>query len=594
MSLRNISEILDALTPRVEIEEEAWNDVLARAELLVASPARNGRVASLYEEIARELSKRLGRSSEQGSRKRGLRLRSRVAIVVLLVLLLLLTWATLTLAFDWHVIFGDAPRAPHNSKVFKEFNALDVQAPSGIASGVIADQTRLVATFGRKKLWVAPTRAGGYCFTLGAGGCDHLGTAPLSITYAGGPSQAVREVYGTVNPRWSESVELRFEDGTAIRPDVVWVSAPIAQGFFYEAIPADHRRAGHQLGQVVALDGHGNIVESDSMSQHSKPYSDGPPPGAISDQAAKVASLQTSFGQAVLWRAPSRFDTSCTWLELAGRFYFPGAFSGCQVTGETPRWDGQLVRRGNVVLFYAIGIPSDGSVTVDFADGHHVRLRPNKDGFLLYRVAHAASMASGQPWSYAAFAASGKRLVHADLSLPPSTSPGPERTVRLPDGQLGFLPRRAIVAKAKKLIDFRAERGMRVTVWVIPMRGGGRCYVYNGGGGCALPGDHAPPLGATIHGGATLVLLAGEVRKDVATYELRYEDGAVERLHPIEGFIMHEIPPVHYARGHRLDFMIARARDGHVLAQEAIPDRAPGVYPCAKPVDIGHGVKTCP
>ena len=55
------------------------------------------------------------------------------------------------------------------------------------------------------------------------------------------------------------------------------------------------------------------------------------------------------------------------------------------------------------------------------------------------------------------------------------------------------------------------------------------------------------------------VLLAGQVREDVATYELRYEDGAVERLHPVEGYILHEIPSSHYVRGHRLELVIARA-----------------------------------
>jgi hypothetical protein len=548
----------------------------------------------LFEEIAGEESERLGRATDQRVRRDGLRPRSRLAIVLVLGLLLLLTWATLTLAFGWNVVFGSAPRAPHNSRVFKDFDALDVLAPPGMKSGVIADQTRLVATFGRKRLWVAPTRAGGYCFTLGAGGCDHLGTSPLAVTYStSGSSQAVREVYGTVNPRWSESVELRFDDAAVIRPRVVWVSAPISQGFFYQPITADHRRPEHRLRRVVALDGDGNIVESENVGPDGKPYSNAPPPGAVSDQAAKVASLETPFGEAVLWHAPSRFDTSCSWLELAGRFYFLGSSSGCQVTGESPRRHGELARRGNLVLFYAFGIPSAGSVKLDFADGHHVRLRPHSDGFLLYRVAQPAFMASGQPSSYTVVAASGKQLLHADLSLPPLTSLGAERTVRLPDGQFGFLPRRAIVAKARKLIQFRAEQGMRVTVWVIPMHGGGRCYVYNVGSGCALPGSHAPPLGAVIHGGEP-ILLAGEVREDVATYELRYEDGAVERLHPVENFIMHEIPSIHYARGHRLKLVIARARDGHILAQEAVPVRAPGVYPCEKPVDFGHGVKACP
>jgi hypothetical protein len=573
---------------------------------------REGARTRLFDEIAAEESERLGRASDQRVRQGGLRPRSRLAIVLAFGLLLLLTWATLTLAFGWHVVFGSAPRAPHSSKIFKDFDTLDVGAPAGMASGVIPNQTRLVATFGRVQVWVAPTRAGGYCAVIaGAGGCDRLGTAPLNVTYGfasepgrGGEPNApglgpdladLREVAGSINARWSETLEVRFEDGTVLRPRVVWVSEPISQGFFYLPIGNDHRPAGHQLREVVALDAHGNIVESESMRGIHRPYSAGPPPGAVSQQAAEVGHLQTPVGEAVLWHAPSRFDTGCTWLELAGRFYLGHGFNGCQVTGYSSRWHGELAQRGNLVLFYAFGIPSAGSVRLDFADGHHVRLRPDRDGFLLYRVAAPASSRSGQPWSYTVDAAGGKRLLHSDLSLPSLTPAATERRlVRLPDGQSGFLPRNAIVPKARRLIDFRAEEGTRVTLWIIPTRDGGRCYVFDRGDGCAPPGSHAPPLGAGIHGGESPVLLAGQVREDVATYELRYEDGAVERLHPVEGFILHEIPSSHYARGHRLEFVIARASDGHVITQQAIDARAAGVYPCEKPVDIGRGVKACP
>jgi hypothetical protein len=577
---------------------EAW---LALEE--PSEEVREDARARLFEEIALEDSQQRGESTEQKQRRGGPRLHSRLAIAVLLGLLLLLTWATLTLAFGWHVLFGSAQRASHSSKVFKDFDTLDVGAPLGMASGVIPNQTRLVAIFGRIRLWVAPTRAGGYCFTIaGGGGCDRLGTLPLAVTYAmSGSSRSgdmgigvanMREIYGAVNPRWSESVELRFDDGAVIRPRVVWVSAPIAQGFFYQPISLDHRRAGHRLLEVVALDAEGNIVDVDESMLH-RSYYGRPPRDAVVGEAAEVAHVETPIGDAIVWQAPSRFDTTCTWLELAGRFYY---LDVCRLPGYPPlRWTGQLVRHGNLVLFYAADIPSGGSVRLDFADGHHVRIRPDRDGFVLYRVARPAFLKSGQPWSYTVVAANGKRLLRSDLSLPPLTSQVyAERTVRLPDGQFASLSRKAIVAKARKLIDFRVEQGTRVTAWVIPMRGGGRCYVYPSGGGCALPGNHDSPLGAQIHGGAAFVLLAGAVREDVATYELRYEDGAVERLHPVEGFIMHEIPSSHYARGHRLELVIARARDGHELARQAQPARATGVYPCEKPVDIGHGVRACP
>jgi hypothetical protein len=138
--------------------------VLREAWLGLDEPSQELREAAqarLFEEIASEESERLGRPSDQQVRRGGLRRRSRLALVVVLGLLLVLTWATLTLAFGWHVIFGSTPKVPHNSEIYKNFFSLDTGAPAGMASGVISDETRLVANYDGVPLWVAPTRAGG-------------------------------------------------------------------------------------------------------------------------------------------------------------------------------------------------------------------------------------------------------------------------------------------------------------------------------------------------------------------------------------------------------------------------------------------------
>ncbi len=256
---------------------EAWLAVPAPSE-----EVREDARARLFEEIALEQSAQLGQASEPERRHSGLRPRSRFALVLVLVLLLLLTWATLTLAFGWHVPFASAPRAPHSSEAFKEFDTLDQGAPQGMASGVIPNETRLVATYDGIPLWVAPTTTGGYCFMFaGSGGCDRDGTVPLNVVYktSGGPAADsspqtalayLRELHGAVNARWSDSVEVRFEDGAVVRPEIVWISEPISEGFFYVPIGDDHRRPGHQLREVVALDADGRVVATDdSMSPRS-------------------------------------------------------------------------------------------------------------------------------------------------------------------------------------------------------------------------------------------------------------------------------------------------------------------------------------
>jgi hypothetical protein len=412
------------MSSEFRILREAW---LALDE--PSSEVRDGARARLFQEIAGEESERLGRATDQKLRREGLRPRSRFAIVVVFGLLLLLISATLTLAFGWHVVFGSAQRASHSSRIYKDFSTLDVGAPPGMESGVIPNQTRLVATFDQVQLWVAPTRAGGYCSVMGgAGGCDRLGTSPLNVTYGSvtQPGRAgtpyvdladLRVVDGAINPRWSETVELRFEDGTVLRPRIVWVSVPITQGFFYVPIGNDHRRAGHQLREVVALNADGDIVDrDDSMwrAAHRRPYSDTPPGGAAVENAEQVAHVETPSGEAVLWRAPSRFETTCTWLSLAGHYYGPG----CRIRGYPSRRV-DLVMRGDVVLLYGVGIPNSGSVRLDFADGHHIALRPNSDGGLLYRIAAPPDVASGQPKGYTVVAGNGKKLFHSPLWLPP-------------------------------------------------------------------------------------------------------------------------------------------------------------------------------
>jgi hypothetical protein len=185
----------------------------------------------------------------------------------------------------------------------------------------------------------------------------------------------------------------------------------------------------------------------------------------------------------------------------------------------------------------------------------------------------------------------GKVLARQTFQLTPPQDI--ERVVQLPDGQTSLLPRKAIVARARKLIDFQSEGGTRVTLWVMPSTDGGRCYVFDRGSGCPSQAD-ADPLGAGLLGGGRPLLIGGEVRSDVATYELRYQDGVVERLRPVQGFILHEISGRHYQRGHRLNLVRALDREGRELARLRVHPEATGVYPCEKPVDIGHGVMACP
>jgi hypothetical protein len=164
---------------------------------------------------------------------------------------------------------------------------------------------------------------------------------------------------------------------------------------------------------------------------------------------------------------------------------------------------------------------------------------------------------------------------------------------RLPDGQIAHLPANALIEKARRLIAFRAENGTRITLWLIPRTRGLPCHAFNRGSGCP-PRPFEGTLALGLNGGGRPVLLQGQVGPQVEQVELHYQDGTVERLDPVEGFVLTEIAEAHYARGHRLLAAVARGSNHETLERQSFHSDTPGVYPCERPVDIGHGVIACP
>jgi hypothetical protein len=353
----------------------------------------------------------------------------------------------------------DAEPAPE--RVQLSFARLDVGATPDMESGVLAGAARRVTAVeiaGRwRVLWVAPTKAGGFCetWTNLFAGCTRdrepprrlregrdVHTFELGVTQSQNARGIVTMISGRLLATETERLELRYADGETTELRVVWVSPPIDAGFYLYEVPESHRRVGHQVSELVALDGGGDVI---------------------------------------------------------ARQTFP---------------------------------------------------------------------------------------------LPPASEV--EHPVRLPDGELVSLPEKAIVSRARKVIERTAWDRTRLWLWVMPTRDGGECFVSNRMGGCP-PRDYELeiPMAAGIAGG-DLVLFEGQVRSEVALVELHYEDGVVERLRPVEGFILHDIPKRQYERGHRLALAVALGDGGTVLDRDRYRPDSPGVYPCAQPVDIGHGVKACP
>jgi hypothetical protein len=257
------------------------------------------------------LSAQLRRQSLHLSDRTPRRRRARtVAIPLALAVAALVVAPALALRFGV-IDFTSAKPAP--PRVVKEFSSLSEGAPAGMDPRVVAGETRLVGEIGGRDLWVAPTASGGLCYewSEASGGCDSLGTVPLSVSWSGSSLSAGRRpslyggVDGFVHARWADDVEIKLHDGSSVRPRVIWISAPIDAGFFSYRAPT-----GRAIETVLASKG-GNVMTADSTGTGAPA---GVHPFADLSKQTEVASLQTDDGAATLWTAPTTTEGRCTWL----------------------------------------------------------------------------------------------------------------------------------------------------------------------------------------------------------------------------------------------------------------------------------------
>jgi hypothetical protein len=179
-------------------------------------------------------------------------------------------------------LFASGEPAP--APVVKDFGEIDVAAPPGMATGVIAGQTRDVmevplSTGKTAVVWVAPTRPGGFCVfvsatgrrSTGGGGCDRDRRLPFSPgMMIPGPISAEGKILappviidGDTLLHSAATVEVRFEDGETAKTPITWVSAPIDAGFFVYELPESHWEAGHRPVAIVLEDADGNELARD-------------------------------------------------------------------------------------------------------------------------------------------------------------------------------------------------------------------------------------------------------------------------------------------------------------------------------------------
>jgi hypothetical protein len=229
--MTDLHEAIDALVPQ-RADVGNWEDVLRRAGVERKLPRRTVIVALLV--------------------------LAAVAVPVLVAAVLTRT----------DVLFTHSKPAPNIVK--KRFLDLSFGAPPRFAFQTLAAQTREVGTFrfGRhdRKLWVAPTRGGGYCYMFeeGSGGCVRTTSdrRPIGASYMMGDAlprtdhglTAVTRMFGVVGDKTTARVEVHYADGTMSDVPFIYVSDPIDAGFFVLEVPASHLTKATRATAIVALD----------------------------------------------------------------------------------------------------------------------------------------------------------------------------------------------------------------------------------------------------------------------------------------------------------------------------------------------------
>ena len=249
-----------------------WDDVLLRANIRSVAPAVAPRRRRL-------------------TRRRGL-----VAAIVMALLVIFFASPALGLLLDLigrtDVTFTGTT-AP--TRVKRSFFDMSLSAPRSMSPGTIASETRRIGVFrgvkGRRRvLYVAPTRAGGYCWEfehdtgscrssrkpyVGHGGRGSFRAERIGVTWGlgqhrGGPLY-VQEVSGDVIAAAAQTLWAEYADGTRQPIPFVWVSKPIDAGFFMLGVSAAHETVATRLVAVSARDGKGRLLSREAFQFQTRP-----------------------------------------------------------------------------------------------------------------------------------------------------------------------------------------------------------------------------------------------------------------------------------------------------------------------------------
>lgn len=301
--------------------------------------------------------------------------------------------------------FFEADAAPESVQL--DFARQELGAPEGMAPGAIAGETRRIdvaqadgmSTF----VWVAPTRAGGFCtmWEHHVGGCrdrDQTVGGPIGAGWSDTRTpqgEMVGRIYGSVPADAGDTLVLEFADTTTVDLPVTWVSAPINAGFFSYPVPQDHLSDSTRPIALVLYHGDDAVGRLDfpvSSPLDAMAPGTGLPLAVVYERRVAVITITTESGKTVsLYTAPSRDiragrQGTCAWLSTAGGPMYR-AFFGCREKKlqSTDPALGIGISGGAPVLVSGLVGASVRELELRFKDGSVERVRP-VDGYILAEI----------------------------------------------------------------------------------------------------------------------------------------------------------------------------------------------------------------
>jgi hypothetical protein len=289
-------------------------------------------------------------------------------------------------------------------------------------------------------------------------------------------------------------------------------------------------------------------------------------PRVLAEETRAAAVLQASTGPVYLWVAPTESGDRCLFLQVVGTEGpdgRPNLGGGCGrgAPGLEASLSGTRVRDGRwlVLVHGRVERPVE-RVEIRVEDGPRI-VPPLSDGFFLVEVPGVAD-SEVPSLEIVGRAADGRVVSRRKQGRQPNLQEHP----------VG-------IAGESPVLEILTRRTRKPIKLYVVERGGERCSVLetpggtaSGCGGGSPPGPREIPIRPNQIGSAPkgMLLLWGEVGRGIATLELRFEDGRVEKLPLARHFTLYQVDPSDFALGRRPVELIGRGTEGRVVGRQTL------------------------